>query len=169
MAGPARVNTGPAKPPGIDELLLPGVPANVRPGGRIKVEAVTNDMFNIAERLAEINPRLAVNITENQVTGEKAYTIVEEVPGYGPQVVFRCNVLDARVLEHVRYLLNVPFEKRFAEAEKIADKHEADSHEHELDELTERIGLPMVRDLMECGFIDNRGGFQHLPKKFGRG
>jgi hypothetical protein len=171
----ARVATGPARPDGIDELLLPYVPANVRPGGNVKVEAVTNDLYNVSERLRELSPRLAINITtvegEDGSALERAYTIVEETET-GPQVVFRCNVLDGRVVEHVRYLLKVPVAQRYQEAEKLADKLEEERKETEMDTLVEKLGLPMARELLACGFVDGR--YSHTDagrsrRGFGRG
>lgn len=164
---PARPNSGTPAPAGINELILPGVPANIRPGGQIRVTEVTNDVYHIAERLKELNPRLAVNLTQDSGNGATAFTIVEETPT-GTQVVFRCNQLDQRVVEYVAYLLKVPFAQRFAEAEKAQEKFEAEEHESELDSLVERIGLPMVRDLLECGFIDTAFG-DRRPKRFGAG
>lgn len=164
----AKPATGPALPSGIDELLIPGVPANVRPGGRFKVTEVTNDLYNIAERIKEISPRLFINITEDQGTGSKAYTIVEETPT-GSQVVFRCNVLDARVLEHVQYLIKVPFAQRFAEAERRAEKYEAEAQEDEMSDLVERIGLPMLRDLKQCGFLGAYEAGSTSRRRFGAG
>lgn len=157
---PARPATGPARPHGVDELILPGVsPSNVHgPGGRFRTEGVTNDLYNIAERLKELNPRLFINILEDRAQGTVAYVIMERTSRGTEEVVFKCKTLDPRVLEHVRYLMNVPFEKRFAEAEKEIDKYEADEHERELDDLVERIGLPMLRDLRELGFL---GEYEH--------
>lgn len=170
----ARPKTGPARPDGIDELILPYVPANVNTG-QIRNARITSDVYRIAERLQEIDSPypLAINLTQDLGKGATAYTIVELPPG-GERVVFRCNKLDARVIEHVQYLIKVPLKDRFAEAEKIMDKWEAERREAEQDDLVERIGLPMLRDLRECGFL---GEYGHGPgadlarsrKSFGRG
>lgn len=174
----AKPKTGPAQPDGINELILPYVPANVRPDGRYKATEITSDVYHVAEQLSELNPRLVVNCTTDTATGQYAFTIVEQnVPtptGPVDQVVFRCNALDSRVVEHVRYLLHVPFDKRFAEAERIAAKHEADSAENESEMLVEKIGLPMLRDLRECGFLGEYGAgpgsdLRRSRRKFGRG
>jgi hypothetical protein len=151
--GHARVDSGPATPDGLGELIMPFVPANVNVEGRWRNAEVTSDVYNIADRLKELNDRLRINITEDTATGQWAYSIVEDTPE-GWQLVFRCRRLDARVVEHVRYLLKVPFAKRFDEAEKIVAKDAENAHNEELDALTENLGLPMIRDLERCGFLD---------------
>lgn len=170
----ATPKVGPAKPDGIDELILPYVPANINTGG-IRNARITSDMFHISERIAEIDAPypLAINLTQDQGSGATAYTIVEEAP-QGPRVVFRCNRLDARVIEHVQYLIRVPLKDRFAEAEKIMDKWDADEKDREMDDLVERVGLPMLRDLRECGFLGEYGhgtgtDLARSRKNFGRG
>lgn len=177
----ARPKEGPAQYEGIGELILPFVPANVN-SDRMRTQRVTSDVFNVADRLMAMNPRLRVNVTEYVETGQKAFTIVEaNVPVFRgkewvkeDQVVFRTTSLDARVVEHVRYLLQVPAEKRFAEAEKLSEKFEADEAERQSDDLVERVGLPMLRDLRECGFLGEYGhgagqDANRRRKAFGRG
>lgn len=155
---PARPQTGPALPTGIDELILPGsAPRNLRTHGAYRVEGITSDLYHVAERLRELNERLLIHLVVDKATGDHFYTIVEVVDGV-EQTVFKCRDLDARVVEHVRYLLNVPMNKRFAEAERLTEKYEADQREADSDDLAERIGLPMARELAACGFLDEFGG-----------
>lgn len=181
MADHARPRTGPAQYEGIGELILPFVPANVN-SDRMRTQRVTGDVFNVADRLMALNSRLRVNVTEYVDTGQKAFTIVESgVPVFRnrewvkeDQVVFRTTKLDARVVEHVRYLLNVPAEKRFAEAERLSEEFEQDEHEKQMEDLVERVGLPMLRDLRECGFLGEYGhgsgqDANRSRKAFGRG
>lgn len=87
-------------------------------------------------------------------------------------LVFKCTVLDARVVEHVAYLVKVPVAQRAREAIARADKYEEESKENERQELVERLGLPMLRDLRECGFLGEygKGGDTiYRRPKFGRG
>jgi hypothetical protein len=71
----------------------------------------------------------------------------------------RVEALDGRLIEHLQFLLHVPFEQRFAEAERRADKIEADAKEKNLDELYERMGRPMWTELERCGFIDRNRSY----------
>lgn len=169
----ARPKTGPMMPPGLDELHLPINPSNIKVGGRFHVEAVTGDLYNISERLRELNPRLFINVMEDRHPNALhpiTYVIMEQTSRGTEEVVFKCHYLDARVLEHVRYLMHVPFEKRYAEAEKELDKYEAEQHQTQLDELTEDVGLELRHELRRLGFTD---GTYHAGstsrKAFGRG
>ena len=170
MAEAARIATGPALPDGIDELVLPvGLPTNVQVDGRFRVEEVTSDLYNISGRLREeCGPEFFILIREDREFGAKAFTIMRRTDR-GEEFVFNCTRLDGRVIEHVQYLMKVPLEHRFEAACKIIDREEAEAHENEKDELTEKLGLPMVRELQRCGFIDSVGGFQPKPRHFGRG
>jgi hypothetical protein len=179
VADAARPKTGPAQYEGLGELILPFVPANVN-SDRMRTQRVTSDVYHVCDRLQALNSRLRVNITEYTETGQKAFTVVEtNVPVFidgkwehEDQVVFRTTKLDARVVEHVRYLLQVPAAQRYEEAEKLATKHEEDEHERMMDDLVERVGLPMMRDLRECGFLGaySKGGDASRGRRsFGRG
>jgi hypothetical protein len=120
-------------------------------------------------RLKELNPRLRINAISDTRAGETAFTIIEDT-GDDVHVVFRCRRLDARVVEYVRYLLNVPFAKRFAEAERLQKKWEEEAHEDELDELTERFGLEMQHELKKTGFVDGTYWAGSTSRRaFGRG
>ena len=166
----AQAQAGPAQYDGIDEIILPYLPPNLR-SDRYRTQRITSDVFNVCERLQELNPRLFINVTQDHQTHKTAFTIVEETPT-GTAVVFRCNALDARVVEHVRYLLHVPLNKRFAEAERIADKYEADAAKQEQERLVEEVALPMLRDLHETGFLGpySKGGDASRSRRaFGRG
>lgn len=154
----ARPKSGPATPAGLDSLLLPNIPANVHTG-RFKTSHVDSDVYHVAEQLKELNESLAIEVTEDTATGNKAFTITEHTPR-GIEVVFRCTVLDARVVEHVRYLLHVPFQKRFAEAEKRSDQIERENEELSMNKLIEELGLPMMRELRDLGFL---GEYGHGP------
>jgi hypothetical protein len=160
-------------PPGIDELHIPVNPSNIKTGGRFHVEAVSGDMYDIANRLAELNPRLFISILEDRAPDALhpvVYVIMEQTNRGTEEVVFKCYQLDARVLEHVSYLMKVPFAQRFAEAEKELDKYEAEQHETQLDELTEDVGLAMRHELRRLGFTDGRYHAGSTSRKaFGRG
>lgn len=118
---------------------------------------VDGDVYNISERIAEIDPSLWIDPLDPPVTiGDQTWNwaITELCADGVERLVFRTAELDARILEHVQYLLHVPFEHRFAEAEAREVKIEAERKENELNELYENIGGPMRIDLERCGFAD---------------
>lgn len=123
---------------------------------------VEGDVFRICERLAEIDPRLFVEPLDPPVTFNGTtyhFSIVEECGDGVCRLVFRAPALDARIIEHVQYLMHVPFERRFKEAVDRAEQMEADAKEAELDDLYERMGRPMWTQLEHDGFIQRNRSY----------
>lgn len=139
-------------------LQVVGLPPNFR---GVWGRQVTSDMYNIGQRLYEFDKSLSVY--EIELATRKVYSVVEECGDGEQRLVFRTDHLDARVIEKCQYLLNVPFEKRFAEAEKVEARAEERRKEEEHAELYERIGAPMHRQLEHDGFITHRG--KSFPKR----
>lgn len=134
-------------------------PQNVR--GRFG-SWVTADMFHIAQRIQEVGDNLYIQHLDPPVTmGDQTwnFAIVEWVPHLQPpeRLVYRTEALDARVIQHVEYLLRVPFSKRFAEAEALEEKHRQEDIDRQLDEALENWGWDFRRQLEHDGFITHRG------------
>ena len=146
------------------DLVLPGItPANLKLGGRYKATMITSDMFNICERLAELNPRLEVHLLEDTQTGEHGYSITERVSEDRIEHVLTVKELDNRAVEQIQYFMKVPFEQRFAQSQKAMEKYEAGERQRELDELYEQLGQAFWYQLEHDGFIETRG--KSYPKR----
>ena len=146
-----------------DALVVPVHQSNFRQNGNAPL---TGDMFNICERIKEIDANLYIYQLDPPVQlGDRTlnYSIAEVCQDRVERLVMRVEKLDARIIEHMQYLLRVPFEQRFAEAERLTDKFEADHKENELDKLYENLGAPMFRQLEHDGFITHRG--RSFPKR----
>lgn len=139
-------------------LALPR-PDNLR-GSRFGT-LVEHDLYMIAERIREIDPNLYIYDTEQP---GKRYAICENCRDGKERLVFKTEAIDARILEHLRYLLHVPFEHRIDEAEKLATKREEERVAREQDELYERMGRPMWTQLDHDGFIPGGRGVS-FPKR----
>jgi len=141
----------------MDTLALPTRPDNLHGSYGTLVDA---DVYNICERLKEIDPRLKIHFIDPPIRyGPKVYnfSITEACDDGVERLVFRVEELDARVIQHVQYLLKVPFETRFAKAEAIEAKREEERQEAEHEKLYETMGGPMLRQLEHDGFIEHRG------------
>jgi hypothetical protein len=140
--------------------MLPSgmAPANLHLRDSTKVQYIESDMFSICERLAEISPRLyIVQLTE---ADQSAYVVMESCDDLVQRQVYKLQKgqqLDARVLTKVQYLLNVPFEHRYAAIEAENAKYEADHHENILEEAYEKMGGQFRKQLEHDGFITHRG------------
>jgi hypothetical protein len=118
-------------------------------------------VFDICERIKEfddqIEGHLLIFVMGDKTNSGRKFSIVEVEPDGHERFLWNTDELDARVLDKIRYMLHVPFNKRFAEAEKLEAKWREQNREKELDELVENLGLPMHRQLEHDGFIESRG------------
>lgn len=117
-------------------------------------ERVEHDMFMISDRVKELDPNLFIVFHEDRE--ELPYVIMEIGRDGNEHYVFGTDVLDGRVIEKLEYLLHVPFEYRFAEAEKEEAKAKADREAYEHEKLYEEVGAPMLPLLLKTGAIDTR-------------
>lgn len=126
---------------------------------------VTADMFHISERIRELDGGDRLYIQHLDPPAEynpgdfRNFAIVEIVPGMLPpeRLVTAVAALDGRVIEHLQYLLRVPFKVRFAEAEKLEKKRQDDELAAELDKALEGWGWDMRKQLAHDGFITHTG------------
>jgi hypothetical protein len=72
-------------------------------------------------------------------------------------MVMKTDVLDGRVLEKMEYLLRVPFDKRFEEAERLEREAEDAIRKEAMEETYEAVGHDIHRQLWHDGFIEHRG------------
>lgn len=121
---------------------------------------VTADMFHISQRIQEVSPSLFIQELDPPTQWKDQtwnYAIVEVDEHGTDRWVYGAEALDARVIEHVEYLLHVPFSERFAEAEKLEANREADDQERQLEEALENWGWDFRKQLEHDGFINDRG------------
>lgn len=149
-------------------LLLPDGtrPSNLHLNSETdKVRHVTGDMFNIAERIGEISPRLYIleverNTKESQSWG---FMIMEHCEDGVDRLVFRATKsgtksrdgggLDGRVLERLRYMMSLGLHERIAILDRDREKWEKEQAEAASEELYERMGGQMHIELERSGFI----------------
>jgi hypothetical protein len=146
----------------MSEIMLPR-PDNVR--GRFG-SYVTNDLFHIAERLQEIDggkDRLYIQSFDEPIEWHGRtynFAIVEWVPEkQREELVMRVECVDGRVIQAVERMRAIPFEQRFAEAEKLEAKWAEEDKQRELDQLYERMGGEMLIQLDRCGFVQRPVSF----------
>jgi hypothetical protein len=153
----------------MSNLLVAARPHNLRYDRNVEV---SGDVYNICDRLAELDPSLYIYPLDPPVAlGDKVYrfSVIEQCGDGVDRLVMRVTELDARILEHIQYLLRVPFKQRFAEAERRADLLEAEHREAEMDSLVETMGMPMLRQLHHDGFSQRRTVYAPTGVTGGRG
>lgn len=136
------------------DWFIPRQPENLRGdfGG-----IVEHDVYHIAERMKELSPNLLLRDRArgggwtSPMNGKRWIISEISIDGVERWVMGRQD-LDARIIEDLEYMLHVPYEKRFAEAERLEAQIMKQNHEDELDELYEHMGAPMLPLLERTGF-----------------
>ena len=122
------------------QLLMP-LPANMK----ARVQTVTSDVYNICNRIREISPDLILVHHEGH---ERPWVVMEKCADGAERFVSRYKVADGRILDDLRYMLAVPYERRLAEAEKKVErenKARATISEEKLDRMSD-AWLKAVQD-----------------------
>lgn len=125
---------------------------------------VEGDLYNICERIKEVDPSLyVVQLSDD---ARCSFAIMEDCEDGNQRLVCKCKELDQRIIDKMLYLKSVPFEKRFAEIEAEIEKEEEEREQYESDKLYETMGAPMLRELERTGFITRKSSPSYaLPNK----
>lgn len=117
-------------------------------------DSIPGDLYMIADRIAEFDSALYVAYHPDNEKGQ--YVVMEQCKDGVDRFVTRVAELDGRIIEKLRYMQGVPFEKRFAEAERVEAKAKEDLKQLRLDTAYEQLGAPMLPLLLKTGAIDSR-------------
>lgn len=147
----------------MSELILPGhiAPSNLHLLPGQSSAFVEGDLFNIAERVREVDRSLQVVQLNDP---EYPYAVMEFCGDGVERLVFKVKALDGRVIERLRYLMARPLDERLRELEADEYKWEAERKEQELEELYERVGAPMWTQLDRDGFIAGGRGLSYAKR-----
>lgn len=148
------------------DFFVAHVPKNFRDDfGELVVEG---DTHMVCDQLAKISPNLLVR-RRKRLDNSYEYIVSEICIDGKERWVMRRDYLDPRLVKDIEYILHVPYEHRYAEAEKLEAKIEADNHEYELDKLYDQFGRPMLTELERCGFIQRPVSYPKRGVTGGRG
>lgn len=111
--------------------------------GDARLKYVESDLYGIAERIKELDPSLSVVLHEGH---SKPWVVVERGSDGDERFVARYEELDSRVLDHLRYIAAVPFEKRI---EKLQREANAENKNH--GRMTEEQFDRFARDFYDAG------------------
>lgn len=120
------------------------------PSNMQNVEWVTSDVFNIAERVKQIDERLRIALLPNQ---DRPWAVFEVGPDGVERLVKKYERLDASVLEDLRYMLAVPFEQRLELVTREIDRAN-ESHGGFSGEKFERFAFEFDKAARKSGISD---------------
>jgi len=131
-------------------MLVSSIPSNLKldvSGDQTAMMMVDSDLYNIAERIKEIDPNLYIVYHEKH---EKPFTVMENCTDGVTRFVARYEELDSRVLDHLRYIASVPFDERLKKAEAEVDAAAA-AYESIDEETLDWLAFEMRKDLRKYG------------------
>lgn len=144
--------------PPITNLIINGVPSNIRLPQGSRATHVESDLHDIAARLLDLGPpRLSLELLEH-VDGAAVWAVCETSLDNIESLVFRvgpgCHIdaLDGRVIERVQFLRAVPVSERLKIIEADIDRERERRHQDASEALYEKLGAPMYANLARLGF-----------------
>ena len=135
-------------------MLLTPAPAHLKIAGvkQHQVKMVESDVFNICQRIKDIDRSLYIVLHEDH---ERPWVVMEDCADGDQRMVSRYERLDASILDDLRYMLSVPFEKRFAELTKRIDKENEDAEKFDAEsEWFEEFAWNFQRALVDANMVD---------------
>jgi len=123
-------------------------------GGQAHLKIVESDIYNIAERVRQLDPRLVIVVHED---AEFPFVVMEEGPDGVSRFVKRYKELDQRVIDDLRYMQSVPFDERLKMADREINKNNAALEDIDEDML-DWIATEMRRELIKSGMSDRSKG-----------
>lgn len=130
-------------------VLVP-TPHNIRPKkGKPLPKFVENDVFQISERIKEIDPRLFIMLFEDT---PRPWVVYEQTES-GPQVVQRYTELTPSILKDLRMMQAIPFTER---VKKLSDEIDRENREAERadPEKMERFAYDFRKAMIKANMID---------------
>jgi hypothetical protein len=108
---------------------------------------VEHDVYNIAERIRQIDSNLRLVLHEGH---ERPWVVLEVGPDGQERFVSRYEELDARIIDHLLYMLKVPFEERLARLDREIEAANAG-----FGRMTEEQFERFARDFFDAGVKSN--------------
>lgn len=149
-------------------MLVAGIPDNMRldvSGDQNKMAMVDSDLWNIAERVKEIDPNLMIIF---HADAKEPFVVMENGPDGVSRFVARYAELDQRILEDLRYMARIPFDERMKKIEREIDKRN-EALEKPDEEVMDWLATEMRREMKKANMIDPVGetfyGFNPKRKK----
>lgn len=149
-------------------LITVGAPENIKIAGvnPHALKMVESDVFNIAQRIKEIDPNLYVVVHEGHA---RPFVVMEHALDGTERMVSRYDRLDSSILDDLRYMLNVPFERRFAElTKKIDAENERQENAWMESEAHDRMTWEFQRALVDSNLSNPMWGRYYMSGGSGR-
>lgn len=137
----------------MSDLVAVGLPDNLRVPPNLRgARMVQQDVFNICNRIKEIDPNLYVVVHEGH---PEPFVVMEQGRDGNVYFVSRYDHLEADILEDLQRMLRTPFKDRFnALAKKVDAENEANENAWMESEGHERFIHDFKKALVESNISD---------------
>lgn len=125
------------------------------------VEMVSSDLYNISQRIKEVDPNLSLVFHKGK---ERPWVVMEKCADGEERFVSRYEKADGRILDDLRRMLATPYMERLEKLEqKIAAENKA--KEFMSDEAFERFAYEFHKAAVESNMIDPKWGKSYRKVK----
>lgn len=133
-------------------VVIPGTsrPSNLHLADGVQIETLDSDVLGVCDQVSEISDRLFLVVLRQE--DKYAVAIMEHCDDGVDRLVFKVRNLDGRVLKRIRRMIGMPLKERIAKAEKDEHRMQEEAKEEKFEELWDRLGGPMYRQLHHDGF-----------------
>lgn len=133
-------------------IILPAglAPSNLHLRDGVTARYVDGDLYNIANRVREVDRSL--HVIELAEEDECKFAIMEHCDDGLERLVFTVDELDGRVIERLQRIMAMDLRDRLALLEIEEHKFEADRQDNEMEALYENMGRAFKHQLHRDGF-----------------
>lgn len=137
----------------MSDMLIPR-PANLTVHGDKALAPVDGDVFNICNRIKEIDSRLRIVLHEGH---QKPWVVLEMCADGEERFVSRYEELDSRILTDLQRMLAVPFMERVEKLSREIDAKNA-QHGRMTEEQIDQLAHAFRKAAVESNMIDPKWG-----------
>ncbi len=146
------------------DLHLPTTPKNLRFPTHLRgLKMVEHDVHSVCDRIKELDPNLFVVLQEGH---EKPWVVMETTRTGDHEMVSRYEHLGSYIIDDLKRMLSIPFEKRMeALFKKVDAENEQKEHAWKETEQHERFMWDFRKALNDSGIANFRWGTSYRPVK----
>lgn len=130
--------------------------------GGHRLQLVESDVFNICNRIKEIDPRLVVRLRDGHA---KPWVVLEITDDGIERWVAAYEELNASILDDLRYMAAVPLEDRVARVEREIEASNKELEKGMSDETFEKFAWDFNKALRQSNMSDPVWDRSYRPRK----
>lgn len=138
--------------------MITPMPGGLRYKGKY-CRFVESDVYNVVNRIKEIDPRLYVVLHEGE---KRPWVVMEQCADGEVRFVTRYEELSPKILDDLRHMLAVPFQARIDAMQKKLDEENDAAKKHRESDAWQQFTWDFNRTLHEANMVDSKY-YKSLP------